>query len=100
MLSRNSISRLAVLAICILTCSAATAQSALEQVEKDVQRLFDTAKSSVVQIKAIRQNAIPPLAVGTGFFVDEQGLILTSSEVVRDAAQNDIQVLWGTKKFD
>ena len=100
MLSRISISRLAAVFLFILASSATSAQSALEQVEKDVQRLFETAKNSVVQIKAIRQNAVPPLAVGTGFFINDQGLILTSSEVVNDCAENDIQVIWGMRKLN
>jgi len=100
MVSGDSTSRALVLAIVFFVSPVLSAQTALEQVEKEVQKLFETAKPSVVQIKAIRENAIPPLAIGTGFFVDNQGLILTSSQVVSDSNPNDIQVLWGHKKFD
>ena len=100
MVSRDSTSRPILLAILLLVSSALSAQTALEQVEKEVQRLFDVAKSSVVQIKAIRENAIPPLAAGTGFFVNNEGLILTSAQVVSDSNPNDIQVNWDGKKFD
>jgi S1-C subfamily serine protease len=72
----------------------------MEQVEKEVQRLFQGAKSSVVQIKAIRSDKLSPLAIGTGFFIDDKGLILTSSEVVKDANPNDILVHWNGKSYD
>src|SRR6185295_6644702 len=85
MVSRDSTSRPFLFAILLFASSALSAQSALEQVEKEVQRLFETTKSSVVQIKAIRENAIPPLAAGTGFFIDNDGLILTSSQVISDS---------------
>ncbi|MBV9463742.1 MAG: trypsin-like peptidase domain-containing protein, partial [Verrucomicrobiae bacterium] len=80
--------------------AAPHAESALEQVEKEVERIFEVAKLSVVQIKAIRQTAMPPLAVGTGFFVDAEGSILTSSQIVSDSNENDIQVIWNGRKYD
>ncbi len=100
MASRDSTSRPLILAILLLVSSALSAQTALEQVEKEVQRLFEATKPSVVQIKAIRENVMPPLAIGTGFFVNSDGLILTSAQVVSDSNPNDIQVNWGGKKFD
>ena len=100
MASRDSTSRPLILAILLLVSSALSAQTALEQVEKEVQRLFDAAKPSVVQIKAIRENVMPPLAIGTGFFINSDGLILTSAQVVSDSNPNDIQVNWDGKKFD
>lgn len=100
MVSRDLISRSLLLAILFLVSPLLSAQTALEQAEKEVQQLFETAKPSVVQIKAIQETAIPPLAIGTGFFIDNEGLILTSSQVVSGASPKDIQVIWGTKKFD
>lgn len=100
MAPRELISRVLLSAIFFFAPFALSAQTALEQVEKEVHRLFETAKPSVVQIKAIRENAIPPLAIGTGFFIDNQGLILTSSQVISDSNPNDIQVIWDTRKFN
>jgi serine protease Do len=100
MVARDSISKPVFFAFFFLVSSVLSAQSALEQVEKEVQQLFDACKSSVVQIKAIQTSAIPPLAIGTGFFIDKDGLILTSSQVVSDANPNDIQVIWEGKKFE
>jgi serine protease Do len=100
MVSRNSSSKFLLFLSLLLVSSLAFGQSALEQVEKEVQRLFDQAKESVGQIKAIQQDPLQPLAAGTGFFIDDKGLILTSSEVVKGAAHNDILVIWSGKQYE
>ncbi|MCC7519505.1 MAG: serine protease [Verrucomicrobiae bacterium] len=71
----------------------ARAQSVVQGLEKDIQAIFDRTKDGVVRIKAIvpvtdgdrKEIVAEGLSVGTGFFVDGNGLILTAASVLRGA---------------
>lgn len=74
--------------------SAAPAQGAVVQgLEKEIQDIFDRTKDAVVRIKAIvpitdtnqKEVVAEGLSIGTGFFADSNGLILTAASVLRGA---------------
>jgi S1-C subfamily serine protease len=68
----------------------ADAGSLLEQVEKEQQGLFEQIAPSVVFIAAKE-------GFGSGFFVDREGLVLTSAHVVGDRRMVDVVLYDGRK---
>lgn len=81
--SRSNTSLLLALA-CGSSCLLAPVahSSVFEAITQEVQQVFDRAAPAVVKVRAISGPA--PLA-GTGFFIDDQGTLLTSYAVVREA---------------
>lgn len=70
-------------ALALLLALALPAQSSVfEAITQEVQQVFERAAPAVVKIRAISGPA--PLA-GTAFFIDDQGTLLTSYAVVREA---------------
>ena len=69
------------------------AQGVVQGLEKEIQSIFDRTKDAVVRIKTIvpvtdpseKQVVAEGLSVGTGFFVGNDGLILTAASVLRGA---------------
>jgi len=68
----------------------ADAGSLLEQVEKEQQALFEQVAPSVVFIAAKE-------GFGSGFFIDQEGLVLTSAHVVADRKTVDVVLSDGRK---
>lgn len=92
--------------LCLTSFNTAEAQSVMQGLEKEVKGICDRAKDSVVQIKTI----IPVrdatkgdivgegLSAGTGFFVDNKGLILTAASVLRGS--DKAIVYWRGKTYE
>ncbi len=76
---------------CLLGYGAGCAASTLELVDREVRSLFETAAPAVVKVHAERcpqptDVRVRPLhAVGTGFFVEDTGHLLTAASVVEEA---------------
>ncbi len=74
-----------------LTVVHGESSNALESVDRDVKTVFNNSRQAVVKIHAHRQSADNDLAstpshrVGTGFFVSNDGLVLTAGTVIGDA---------------
>jgi serine protease DegS len=85
----------ACLAVALLGAAAprALAQGVVQGLEKEMQAIFERTQDAVVRIKAIvpvtdanqKEVIAEGLSVGTGFFVDGNGLILTAASVLRGA---------------
>jgi serine protease Do len=67
------------------------AASLLETMDSEVSSLYQESKEAIVRVHAQRAPLIPGLPfelthrVGTGFFIDGEGLLLTAATVVEDA---------------
>jgi serine protease Do len=63
----------------------------LETIDQEVSSVYEKSKDAVVKIHAQRQfqigglSFIPSYRIGTGFFIDRDGHILTAATVVEDA---------------
>ena len=68
----------------LIACYGAVAAngSVIDSISTEVQQIFDKAAPAVVKVRAT--GGYRPLA-GTGFFIDNQGTLLTCYEVVRDS---------------
>ena len=80
--------------ILTLTLSAAglaSAASLLESMDEEVSTLYEKTKAAIVKVHAQRASNFGGLAfgpvhrVGTGFFIDEHGHLLTAAAVVSEA---------------
>jgi serine protease Do len=75
----------------IATTTAVFATELLEAINREVTSIYEKSKDTVVKIHADRQLQIGNLPfssshrVGTGFFIDPNGHILTAATVVEDA---------------
>ena len=73
------------------TTTAVFAAGLLETIDQEVSSLYEKSKDAVVKIHAQRQvqignlSLIPSYRIGTGFFIDRDGHILTAATVVEDA---------------
>jgi S1-C subfamily serine protease len=71
--------------------TVALAASLLETIDQEVTSIYDQSRDAVVKIHAERQLQIdilpmvPAHRIGTGFFIDKDGHILTAATVVGDA---------------
>jgi len=74
-----------------VTTTAVWAASLLEVIDQEVSSMYEKSKDAIVKVHAQRQFQIGNLAfipshrVGTGFFIDKDGHILTAATVVEDA---------------
>jgi serine protease Do len=65
----------------------------LESIDSEVCSIFDKSKPAVVKVHATRTMPasglplLPAHRVGTGFFISEEGCLLTSASVVEDATE-------------
>jgi serine protease Do len=91
---RASISKRRVTVWTVLLVAATTrilSAGLLETIDQEVSSIYEKSRDSVVKIHAQRQLQIgslllPPLyRIGTGFFIDKDGHILTAATVVEDA---------------
>lgn len=71
-----------ILALLLPALPRSVPASVFEAITQEVQQVFDKASPAVVKVRAISGAA--PLA-GTAFFIDNQGTLLTSYAVVREA---------------
>ncbi len=84
----------------------APAQGVVQGFEKEIQGIFDRTKDCVVRIKTIvpvrdaEKGTVlaEGLSVGTGFFIDGQGTILTASSVLNGA--DKAMVYWRGKTYE
>jgi len=82
------------------------AQGVMQGFESEIQDIFDRTKDCVVQIKTIlpvtdatKGNVVTEvLSIGTGFFVDNKGHILTTAGMLRGNA--NAVVYWRGKTFE
>ncbi|HXI84015.1 MAG TPA: S1C family serine protease [Verrucomicrobiae bacterium] len=71
--------------------TAVLAAGLLETIDQEVSTIYENSKDTVVKVHAQRQFQIgalpfsPPQRVGTGFFTDRDGHILTAATIVDDA---------------
>jgi len=78
----------------ILSSTGSTAHAGvLDSVSEEVQKVFDQSSDAIVKVRTLGANT--PRA-GTGFFIDNQGTILTSYAVVKDADRAWVE--FGEKK--
>lgn len=63
---------------------ARAAGGVFDAISQEVQQVFEKSSPAVVKVRAF--SGLGPLA-GTGFFIDDQGTLITSFAVVRDAKQ-------------
>jgi len=78
----------AIVAVCLLGALTARAASQLEAMDREVSALYERNRDAIVRIYTQRQAVFPvgsSMRVGTGFFVDANGHLLTSSTVVEAA---------------
>jgi len=78
----------ALVAFCLLGVLTARAASQLEIIDREVSALYERNRDAVVRIYTQRQAIFPigpSMRVGTGFFVDAKGRLLTSATVVEAA---------------
>lgn len=102
----TSISRRSALTIlCVLAAvPLARAGSLLETIDREVSSLYEKSQDAIVKIHATHQvSAIgiprqPPHRIGTGFFIDGEGRLLTVAAVVNDADRCWIE--WRGKRID
>jgi len=77
--------------------------SPLEILEREVQSVYDKSRDAVVKVHAQRQYPfgetalLPNHRVGTGFFINSEGLLLTAATVVADA--DTCWIEWRSQKF-
>ena len=83
-----------VASILILAFSAverASAASLLESMDEEVSALYEKSKGAIVKVHALREPMFgglrfgPSQRVGSGFFIDEDGHLLTTATVVTEA---------------
>jgi serine protease Do len=74
-----------------LGAATMTRAGLLESIDKEVSAIYERSKPAVVKIHAQRQPVfgnlplLPSHRVGTGFFIDGEGRIVTAATVVQDA---------------
>ncbi len=81
-------------------------QGVMEGFEKEIQGIFDRTKDCVVQIKTILpvtdvqkgDLVAEALSIGTGFFVDHKGMIVTAASVLRGSTS--AVVYWRGKTYE
>ncbi len=79
---------LAAVAFSLLTAAFARAATPLETMDREISALYERSRDAVVRIQTQRQAAFPQgpsVRVGTGFFVDHEGRLLTTATVVESA---------------
>jgi serine protease Do len=69
------------LLVCIPSASVARADDFFQLSSDDANTLLDKAKASVVQVRSGDPGYV---LAGTGFFIDDQGTVLTSSTILGD----------------
>lgn len=73
------------------TPTAVFAAGLLETIDQEVSSIYEKSRDAIVKIHAQRQfhiggvSLIPSYRIGTGFFIDRDGHILTAATVVEDA---------------
>jgi serine protease Do len=78
----------AAVAFCLLGVLTARAASQLEAMDREVSALYERNRDAVIRVYTERQAVFPvgpSMRVGTGFFVDDKGRLLTSATVVEAA---------------
>ncbi len=77
-----------IVAASLLGVVTARAASQLETMDREVSALYERSRDAIVRVHTQRQPVFPygaALRVGTGFFIDNAGHLLTSATVVESA---------------
>jgi serine protease Do len=88
----------------VATSTAAIAAGLLETIDQEVTSIYEKSRDTVVKVHAQRQLQIgdlplsPSHRVGTGFFIDKDGHILTAATVVGDA--DNCWIEWRGQKIN
>ncbi len=88
----------------IAATTAAFAAGLLETIDQEVSSIYEKSRDTVVKVHAQRQLQIGNLPfssshrVGTGFFIDTDGHLLTAATVVEDA--DSCWIEWRGQKID
>jgi serine protease Do len=75
----------------------AVASSLLESIDREVSSLYEKSRDSIVKVHAVRERRgtilpLPPShRVGTGFFIDAEGRLVTTATVVDGAEKSWIE---------
>jgi serine protease Do len=84
--------------------TAAVAASLLETMDQEVSAIYEKSKAAVVKVHTQRLlqignlSLVPAHRIGTGFFIDNQGHLLTAATVVADAGSCWID--WNGQKMN
>jgi serine protease Do len=105
-LSLSLLSIVAIVAYDALTERSVAEQNVMQNLETEIQKIFDRTKDSVVQIKTIVAVKDPQkgdvineaLGIGTGFFVDKKGHIFTAASILRGS--KTAVVYWRGKAYE
>ncbi len=88
----------------VATTTAVLAAGLLETIDQEVTSIYEKSRDTVVKVHAQRQLQIgdssfsPAHRVGTGFFIDKDGYILTAATVVGDA--DNCWIEWRGQKIN
>lgn len=84
-----SVSRLlGAIAFSLLAVASTRAASQLETMDREISALYERSRDAVVRIQTQRQAVFPQgpsVRIGTGFFMDHEGHLLTTATVVESA---------------
>jgi serine protease Do len=75
----------------VTTTTAVFAAGLLETIDQEVSSIYEKSREAIVKIHAQRQfqigglSFVPSYRIGTGFFIDRDGHLLTAATVVEDA---------------
>ena len=82
---------LVALAVVAATVTTVSATGLLETMDQEVSAIYEKSKDAIVKVHTQRQlqlgnfSLIPSHRIGTGFFIDKEGHLLTAATVVEDA---------------
>jgi serine protease Do len=103
-ISRRRLTFVAAFLIVATATRVAIAAGLLETIDQEVTSIYEKSRDTVVKVHAQRQLQIgdlpfsPAHRVGTGFFIDKDGHILTAATVVGDA--DSCWIEWQGRKID
>lgn len=75
-----------------------TVSSPLEPIQREVAAIYERSKDAVVRVHAVLRpppgviTLTPPRRVGTGFFLNRDGTLLTAASIVTDAESCEVEL--------